>query len=345
MAYSATELLEARAFFEDVAAGKVQQNELRRPIANTVKAFTDSTPFAVTGGESTLESLKKASEQTAKLPVQTKMTTDSGTARSCATSTTDSDSALITLSWSTYTEQFYMSELLHANNDINFQAALRHKMAEKMRILMQRLEANLISYLESSYASTSGAQTAATIGTYTGNIGIVSLANKNEYFSRLHTAMMQNDFYGPYSHVHSMGLVNRIMLQQNEGSGNSNNLAPQQSGFTHYAANLMPTTGSTEGTSFVFVPGTVGLLNFNNVLHRSNRVSGQDTWTTVANPFFPSLPFDLKIKEACTDNSGTNANRGADLTTKFELVLEFSRFKAYTSTGDTGIYKFQLANA
>jgi hypothetical protein len=108
---------------------------------------------------------------------------------------------------------------------------------------------------------------------------------------------------------------------------------------------LLQTTGSTEGSSFVFVPGTVGLINYNNKLHTEGRSINGDTWTTIANPYAPSLPFDLKVKEACTDNSGTSSSRGADLTTKYELVLEFAKFKAYTSTTDTGIYKFQLANA
>ena len=345
MAYAATELQEARAFYDDVASGRFQTNELRRPIINTTRAFMDSTPFSVLGGKETLEKIKKSGDQTTKVPILTKLTADNGTARTCATSGAEGDTALTTLSYTTYVEKFKISTLMLQNNDISYQTTLRHLMNEKMRILMQRLETNLAAYLESSHATTSGAETQATIGTFTGDIGIVALADKNEYFSRLTTAMMQNNFAGPYQHVHSMGLSNRIMLQQNEGSGNSNNLAPQQQGFTHYGANLVPTTGSTEGTSFVFVPGTVGLLSYNNVLHRNNTQHGDDIWTTIANPFMPGLTFDLKSTTACTDNSGTSTHRGADLVTYFELVLEFSRYKAYTSDGDTGIYKFQLADA
>ncbi len=342
MAYSATELLEARVFFENVAAGRIQTNELRRPVIGATKAMLASTPFAVTGGAATIENIKKSDEQSVKLPVQTKMTTDGGTARSCATSTADSDSALITLSWSTLTEGFYMSELLHANNDINFQAALRHKLSEKMNIIMQRYEVIAAAYFE---ANSSAVNLSTQGSTALSAITNIAVANKNEYFSRLYTGMLQNNFSGPYYHVHSMGLMNQIMLQQNEGSGNSNNLAPQQDGFTHFGTNLVPTTGSTSGTSFTFVPGTVGVVNFNGTLHKQNRVSGQDTWTTIANPFAPELGFDLKIKEACTDNSGVVSTRGADLTTKFELVLEYANFKAYTSNTDTGIYKSQLSTS
>ena len=344
MAFSATELLEARAFYDDVASGKFQTNELRRPVINTTYAFLDSTPMSIVGGKSTLDALKKSGEQLTKIPTLTKLSADNGTTRTCATSSVEGDSALTTVSYSTYSEGFSMSELLYANNDIPYQAALRHLLNEKMVLIMQRLEQNLVSYLEANYASTHNA-TSGGLATFTGGIGAVSLANKNEYFSRLATMMMQNNFMPSYTHVHSMGLTNRIMLQQFEGSGNSNNLAPQQTGFNHYAANLVPTTGSTEGTSFVFVPGTVGLLNYNNRLHTANRVEGYDIWTTIANPFAPALTFDLKVKTACTDNSGTSSARGADLVTKYELVLEFARYKAYTSTTDTGIYKFQLANA
>lgn len=339
-AYAATELLEARAFLEDAQAGKIQQNELRRPITGALNAYVASTPSLILGGSDTLTRIKNSSEQVTKVPVLTKLTADNGTVRKCGT-TGEGDSAMVTLSYQTLYEGFAMSELLYANNMVAYQQALRHNFMEKFRILHQRLEVLLAAHLEANKSAVNN----GTINTFDNPTDTmqVAFANRNQMFASIMTEMMENNFMPEFFNVHSMGQKMYQMLQQFEGSGNQNNLAPQQEGFKHYGSNLVTPPTGTENSSYIFVPGTVGIIGpWMNKLHREGRVAGQDTWTNIPDPFIPGWVWELKIQTGCVDNSGVSAGREADLVTSFGISGEFAFVKAYTSNTDTGIYKYSL---
>lgn len=339
-AYAATELLEARAFLEDAQAGKIQQNELRRPITGALNAYVASTPSLILGGSGTLESIKNSHEQVTKVPVLTKLTADNGTVRKCGTTGTG-DSAMVTLSYQTLYEGFAMSELLHDNNIVAYQAALRHNFMEKFRILHQRLEVLLAAHLEANKSAVNnGSINNFDIPTSTMQ---VAFANRNQMFASIMTEMAENNFMPEFMNVHSMGQKMYQFLQQLEGAGNQNNLAPQQNGFIHHGSNLVTPPTGTENSSYIFVPGTVGIIGpWMNKLHRKGAVSGPDTWTTIPDPFIPGWVWELKIQTGCVDNSSVSVGREADLVTSFGISGEFAFVKAYTSNTDTGIYKYSL---
>lgn len=342
LAYSATELLEARAYLADAQAGKIQSNELRRPPTGALNAFIDSTPSLILGGNMTLENIKNSTEQVTKVPVLTKLTQGSGTARLCGTGGAEGDSAMVTLSYQTLVEQFSMSELLYANNLVSYQAALRHNFMEVFRNLHNRLETIMAAYLQTNRSAINSGTTNTWISSI--KTMMVALANKNQYFASIMSEMGENNFSAPFANVHTMNQRMYQMLQQLEGSGNSNNLAPQQDGFTHYGSNNFSTAATGTTSSFIFVPGTVGLVGpWKNALHRQGADIGTDTWTTIPDPFIPGWTWELKIKRGCIDNSGVSTGREADLVTQFVISGEFAPMKAYTSTTDTGIYKYAIS--
>jgi len=341
LVYSATELLEARAFLQDAQNGKIQQNELRRPPTGTLRAYTDSTPALIMGGNDTLKRIKESSEQVTKVPVLTKLAATNGTARKCGASGPEGDSAMVTLSYQTLVEDFSMSELLYRNNLVKYQEALRHNFMEVFRNLHNRLETILTAHLETNKSLVND----GTINTFNVGTGTMSVlqANKAQYFASIMAEMGENDFNAPFFNVHAMNQRMIQLLQQLEGSGNSNNLAPQQDGFSHYGTNNLGAAATGQTTSFIFVPGTVGLIGpWLNGLHRDGADIGTDTWTTVPDPFIPGWNWELKIKRGCVDNSGVSASRSADLVTQFVISGEFAPMKAFTSTTDTGIYKYTL---
>jgi len=341
LAYSATELLEARAFLQDAQNGKIQQNELRRPPTGALQAFIDSTPALIMGGNDTLKRIKESSEQVTKVPVLTKLAATNGTARKCGASGPEGDSAMVTLSYGTLVEDFSMSELLYRNNLVKYQEALRHNFMEVFRNLHNRLETLMTGFLETNKSLVND----GSINTFNAGTGTMSVlqANKAQFFASIMAEMGENDFNAPFLNVHTMNQRMIQMLQQLEGSGNSNNLAPQQSGFSHYGSNNFGAAATGQTTSFIFIPGTVGLIGpWLNGLHRDGADIGTDTWTTVPDPFIPGWNWELKIKRACTDNTSISASRSADLVTQFVISGEFSRVKAYTSDTDTGIYKYTL---
>lgn len=341
LAYSATELLEARAYLSDAQDGKIQQNELRRPPTGALNCFNESTPAIILGGSMTLESIKNSTEQITKVPVLTKLTASNGTARKCGSGGQQGDSAMVQLTYQTLVEDFSMSELLYANNLVQYQAALRHNFMETFRNLHNRLETILDAYLETNKSAVN----AGTINTFSaGNSTMnVASANVNQFFASILAEMAENNFTAPFMNVHQMNQRMYQYIQQLQGSGNANNLAPQQDGFSHYGSNNMGTATTGTTTSYIFVPGTVGLIGpWKNKLHTQGADIGTDTWTTIPDPFIPGWTWELKIKRGCVDNSGTSTGREADLVTQFVISGEFAPFKAYTSNTDTGIYKYSL---
>lgn len=345
LAYSATELLEARAFLTDASAGKIQQNELRRPITGALQALEASGPSLILGGTETIKSLRESSEQAVKIPILKKLTADNGTTRLCGSGGQEGDSAMVSVTWQTLSEKFSMSELLYANNSVKYQAAFRHNFMEKFRILHQRLEVLSVAYLESN-KSLVNAGTINTFSTPTSTMP-VALANKAQYFASIMAEMMENNFQPEFFNVHSTSQMMMQALQQYEGAGNANNFAPQQNGFRHFGTNLFSAPSGASSGSYIFIPGTVGIVGpWMNQLHRNGANLGDmEVWTTVPDPFISGWVWELKIKRGCVDNSGVSAGREADLVTQFVISGDFSFVKAYTSNTDTGIYKYAMMSA
>lgn len=336
--YTTTEVLDAWAIIDDALAGKMNQNELRRPFTGGLNAINDSTPSLVMGGADKLDAIRKASGQASNVPVVKKLTATDATVRSCGT-TNQGDSASVALSYSTYAEGFSISRLMMANNMINYQAVLRHNILETFKNLHQRLDVASVSYLESNKSAVND----GSINTFNGPSDTmqVSLANRVQYFASITAEMAENDFDGNLYNVHSVAQMMQQQLQQYEGSGNSNNLAPQQSNFAHYKTNNFAAPSGAQSGSYIFVPGTVGVIGpWINQLHREGADLGTDVWATIPDPFIPGWVWELKIKKNCTDSSSTVTGGQRDIVDMWEISGEFAFTKAYTSNTDTGIYKY-----
>jgi hypothetical protein len=342
--YATTVVLDAWAYINDALAGKVNQNELRRPATGGLSAINDSTPSLILGGKSTLESLKKSSAQATNIPVLKKLSASNLTDRTCGT-TNAGDSSSVAVSYSYYGEAFSISHLMMANNQIDYTTALRHGMMECFRNLHNRLDVAAVAYLETNKSTVNDGSTNSFNGP--SDTMNVSLANKNQYFASITSEMGENDFMGPFYNVHSMAQILPQMLQQFEGAGNQNNLAPQQNPFFHYATNNYAVASGTSSGSYIFVPGTVGVVGpWINQLHRNGAENGTDVWTTIPDPFIPGWVWELKIQKACTDSSSTVTGGHADLVDKFVIGGEFAFTKAYNATaGDTGIFKYAQLHA
>lgn len=342
--YASTVLLDAYAYIGDALGGKVNQNELRRPMTGGLTAFIDSAPNLIMGGADKLEQLKKSSAQVTNVPVLSKLAAANLTARTCGT-TNAGDSAIVALSYSTYAEPFSISHLMMKNNQIDYAIALRHGLMECFRNLHQRLDVAAVAYLESSKASVND----GSINAWNGPTDTmhVSLANKNQYFASITTEMGENDFNGMMYNVHTVSQMLQKILQGNEGSANNTNLAPQLSAFNHYATNNFAVASGTQSSSYIFVPGTVAVVGpWINGLHRDGHENGTDVWTTIPDPFIPGWVWELKIKKACTDSSGTVTGGAADLVDQYVISGDFAFTKAYNSVaGDTGIYKYAQDHA
>lgn len=343
MAYSATNLLAVRMKIEQALAGKMNQNELRRPQSGAWNSIWESTKQLIPGAPASISGLRQGSNAPVSIPILKQLSTTTGTVRKCGSGGEEGDSALVDVSWQTLSKDFSMSELLFSDNNIGYQTALEHNFFQVFDKLHRRLDVLGVAHLEANKSAVN----AGTINTFNGASSEmqVALADEDRYFGSVLTEMMSNNFEGPYSAVHSLNANLAVSRLQAQGAGNSTNQQWQFGDFSHYLTKNVTDGTGDKFTSYFYVPGTVGVVPWINPLHRANRVSGPDTWTTIADPFVPGLVWELKIKTGCTDNSGVAAGREADLTTQFVLSADFAFMKAYTSNTDTGIYKYRQKKA
>ena len=341
--YTATEVLDAWALIDDALAGKMNQNELRRPFTGALNAISDSTPSLILGGSESLERIKKSTAQLTNIPVVKKLAATNATVRSCGT-TNQGDSSSVAITYSTFAEGFSISRLMMANNMVGYQSVLRHNLMETFKNLHQRLDVAAVTFLESNKSAINN----GSINTFNGPSDTmqVSLANKAQYFASITTEMAENDFEGMLYNVHSTAQMLQQILQQNEGSANNNNLAPQQSPFVHYKTNNFATPSGSQSGSYIFVPGTVGIIGpWINAIHREGADLGTDVFATIPDPFIPGWVWELKIKKNCTDNSANVTGGQRDIVDMWEISGEFAFTKAFTSDTDTGIYKYLQLNS
>lgn len=340
--YAATALLQARARIEDSLAGRINQNELRQPATGGFRAHRDSTPRLILGGEETISKLRQGTAQATKVPVLDQLSGSVDANRACGASE-EGDSALVSVTYQTVSKGFVINEDLHDSNDIKFGSVLMHDFDEIFKKLHLDLDTKAIANLEAAKSAVNdGSLNTFNAGTDTME---VSLANKDNYFGSIMTEMGENDFDGEVFNVHSLAQNFEINRQRNQGAGNDQNLNWQFEDFVHYGTNKVTSATAAQSTSYIFVPGTVGVISWIKPKNRRGVTIGTDTWTTINDPFVPGLVWELKIKQVCKDNSGTIVGTEDDLQWQYRVSAEFAFMTAYTSDTDTGIYKYQQQKA
>lgn len=345
--YTTSELLTVAVGVAQTMNSGIQLNELRGNMNGALFALLDSTPLLIQGGEKTITAIKKRPDHLVRVPVLKRSTRSVGTTRTCATSTTADDSALVTPTWTTITDGGFQINLSSTyGNMYDYQMQFENSFKQSMRLLHEKMSLDSVTFLETNKATLAG---------QAGNINIYSvlngqmettLANKDNYFGYAYAEMQQNRYNGPFANVHTLGQQTfEIARQTAQGAGNSTNLAWQTGlGWNHYGEQQFSGASGTTGSSYIFTTGTVGILQWLRPDFVAGIDNGIDVWTTVADPFIPGLEWEMKVKRQCGDgnsyNTGGAGYENSDLIS-FEFSCDISRLSAYTSTaGDTGIFKY-----
>lgn len=345
--FTSSELLTRAVLVANTMNAGIQKGELRTNLNGSIGAMLDSTPELIIGGAATVASLKTRPDHLIRIPVVKRTSRTVGTTRTCATSTSTDDTALVTPTWATITAGFQLNLSTAYGNMFNYEQQLEVHLKNSFKILHTKMALDNMTFFEANKVTTTyQLGTMNTFNVLNGQTQ-VSLANKDQYFGSAYAEMMQNKYTGPYTHIHTLGQMTfEIARQTAQGAGNSTNLAWQSGlGWNHYADSQTTAASGTTASSYIFEPGTVGLLNWN----RPDFVAGisigdTEVWTTIPDPIYAGVTWELKINRTCGDgnsyNTGGAGYENSDLI-KFELSADFSRLGRYTSVaGDTGIYKY-----
>jgi hypothetical protein len=343
MAFDPTKLLEARAAIEAATSGKMNNNELRVPNYQGLRAFEDQTPGLIAAD---ISGLKQSTEQPVKIPVFQKIAAGSATARAC-TGTGTGNTAFVTPSWSGITETMSISALEQAANMVGRDRAFQYLFAEKTKAIYKRLNDACLAFLESNKATVnSGTFFGAIDGT--DNSKKVAWPDREDLFSGASAELEAMDFMGPYTFVGDFNMkqvYNKITAQ---GTANDENVGYSTSEWNPYFANVSKAAGAKAGM-YAFSPGTVGIFPWTNALSRQGQDIGTDSWGVINLPAMPGMPqglqVEVKIKRECADNSGTTDGAEADYVESYVLHVDYALLSAYTSTAaDTYIYKYEVLN-
>ena len=337
MAYTPTVLLDGLVSVAEVNGLKFQENETRRSKYGALEAYRAGTSLLIP--TTRLEALKTSTERVTSIDTFVKEANGTGTARKCA-GTGGGSTARTALTYATFVEEFSVSDLEHSNNLTSKQEAFNHLFNERIKSLHNRIDAAAVTHLEANKSTVNA-------GTIYGASAVDIVAKgvpqltKNEFYNNLSVEMQQNDYDAPYYNIASTSQKALMRFDLNQGAGNSVNLQFPMPDYQHYFTNRIAEVG-VESSSYVVSPGTVGLVTWINQLSRMGQDIGTDRWSSFEDPFGLLGSIELKIKEGCFDNSGSFAGAEADLVTSYVMAVEVAFVKAYSSTADTGIYKYQV---
>lgn len=347
--YTTTELLTRAVAVAASRTAGIQKGELRGNINGALDCIIKNTPLLIVGGEQTIAEIKTRVDHSIKIPVLKRTTRTVGTTRTCATSTTTDDTALVTPTFTTVTDGgFRINMSTTFGNMYNFEQQFGAHFDQSIRILHEKLALDTVTFLETNKATSAGqVGTLMAWNTLNGQQQN-DLADRDNFFGWAYEEMRQNKYSGPYDFVHTLGDMGfQISRQAAQGAGNSTNLAWQMGqGWNFYAEQQFTGASGTTGSAYIFEPGTIGMINWVRPDFRAGlNLGDMEVWTTIPDPIYPNfITWEMKVKRSCGDGNAYNTgNAGYENSqlVSFELSADFSRIARYTSTaGDTGVMKY-----
>lgn len=294
--------------------------------------------------KNTLEAIKKSSRQPTKIDVWQKRANGSATARACS-GTGGASTTRQTVTYTGFTEDFSISALEFADNDFGRAEAISFNLADRIRALDERIEAYLVSSVDTQVTEGSG-----TIFTNFNDAKQVpldkwDLSNSRAalWLNEARSEMAQNKYKGPFNLVGDPVMMSVTMAMLNQGAGNGINTGFQFNGFDMKFSNAITNEVSIHATAYIFQKGMFGMLTWVNALSRQGKDIGTDAWMVMAHPN-KGYEIELKIKRSCVDNSGSFTGAEADYVESFVLHVDVAAVFGYSSDSNSGIYKYELDN-
>lgn len=320
-----------------------KQFEGRASIYDVVSAFRDNTERLVP--KEALESAKKSSRHVAKIPVLKKIDPDGviRDTRVCDPIDSPVESAFVQPTYETYSFSFHMTPHYNEENYISYQEEFAWKLMQHLQAFGEKLDADLITYLE---ANLTQVNPSPLFGGIVGDTVSVPNADKELFYKSIPSIMYRNDLSGnrviDISNPESQIMYDSIARQ---GAGNAVNTAYQISNFAPYRSNRVLTGAGEEEVHYLIPEGHIGLLDWMPYEYRvGKKISDGDVWGSITDPMF-GFNWGLKYVAKCTDLSGV-AGGIDDLTTayveKFEFSLDLAPFHSYSSDTSSPIFKYVI---
>lgn len=338
MGYSATVL--QTAIYKAGKKDPFQANEMRKSTYGAFDVAMTGTPELLPA--TTLKNLKMAANQAEKINVFQKEALGTGTTRVCA-GTGDGTTAQVTLTWSSYVEQFGMSIDNIEENQYEYAEIFEKRWENKHRSFYKRFENAAIAYLETKANKGDGKQYK-----HFGNAKQVPLSDWDistnrsaQFMNKIKAEMLDNDYAGQYVVIGNTAFAAVWAAMTSQGGNTATKLDDQFLDFEFHCSNSLLNDTGVSATAYIFQKGMFGVIPWTKPKNRRGYSIGTDTWSLYNEPRY-SMEIEQKYSAACYDNSGSLAKSQDDLIEGFGLAVDLAFITAYSSDSNTGIYKYEL---
>ena len=294
------------------------------------------------------ERAMKAVGRDVKVPVWDEETVTIGSTRTVTIADDENDSALYTVSFTTYAWGFTITPAQHNNNHFSMQEDFNRKFRKYLMQFLADLDTACLTALD-----TNKSQVFADLLGYTNTANVISatLAQRNDVLGALTPMMQANDFFGAYDLVGNMGVSHLISQLAEHSTFNDQDRTIQFNDKSLSYTNRLANIAAKSATGYVINRGSLGML-FRQEADAINNTKLQDgtEWKIDTLPGV-GIPISTYYYEGVSDVSSfgahtTHLTRAAKQHYGFSVdVANVVAHNSDLSTYASPITKFNIANA
>jgi hypothetical protein len=302
---------------------------------NTFMADTMSSQSILT--ESVRSLVGQSFGNTVAIPVLKHKDVTITNVRSCTITPDENTSALVTLTFVTYSAGFQMTPSQHFNNEIDYFADFERKYVALDQAMAKTIDSACYNKMNTDRNQVWNSDITALYAT-TGNALQVNPSQQDVFYNNIPALMETMDFNGPYNVVASTMHKPFLSFTSAQGSANSTNLGFQFQGFNWNTSNRVLASAGSLSTTFISQLGTYGIINRND----PDSLAGIPTTdgTQFGLDVLPSLGMTVgyKYSSTCADQSSLQAGTTGLTATRvesFQWTTDVCYITAYNSAPTT----------
>lgn len=325
MSLVATLMQDLRSKYTD----KFDKYELKESRYGALRFFQDEAANRPIIDQETIDNIRKSFNRDVIVPVLDfqSVTVSASFVRTCAITDSENQSALVTLTFTTFGWAFSMTPSLYMENDISYQRDFSRKMDKFLIEYASVLDTACVTQMETdknifftNVAPAFYAEIASALQ--------VPQAEKNDVFNQIDSIMATMDFYDNSNIVGSTSLMPMVRRQQAQGESNSTNEKFQFNllgGYRFWPTNRISNGAGVESTFYSVNAGSTGIWNRNDPDTRMGQTIGGDfkQWTEEAMPIVNQTMGSF-YQQDCANRSAIAGAASAGLTRARVEGFEFS---------------------
>ena len=259
-----------------------------------------------------------------------------GSTRPLTIAQNESDSAMKTITYSTYQFGFTMVPAQYTNNEVGYQQDFNHKLTLGINALNVSLDNAAITALGA--AKTQVVNNLLGKYTFAANTLNAILSQKTRVLADITPIMGSNDFYMPRNIVGNPGLMSLFLEMQESGLYNDKNQAIQWADKELHFTNRLTDAANKIASGYIVNDASVGLLtrvDRDSLLNHETK-SGYD-WTVARLPGF-EFDFGIMHYDNAADMSALHAGTSdltATKTEAFSFSVDVAHVTSYNSDAST----------